>query len=239
MSVLQPFEEYQKARVKFVQAVADASTRPQNIEVMNNAGVMHLLRPLLLDNVLSFPIPRPPLFSLLSSSPFLFIFTLFCALLLPFCCQFRLDLFILYSFQLKIFIINTVHQVPSIQQTAALALGRLANYSEDLAEGIVGNEILPQLVYSLSEQNVSSSRYLALDFFFSSEISIYYYFSFFFLPFFKIALPPTHPHPPPTALLQESSRIRVACRRKTFSRPRPSCSRFQCLADPGALFGRI
>jgi hypothetical protein len=51
MSVLQPFEEYQKARVKFVQAVADASTRPQNIEVMNNAGVMQLLRPLLLDNV--------------------------------------------------------------------------------------------------------------------------------------------------------------------------------------------
>jgi hypothetical protein len=33
-------------------------------------------------------------------------------------------------------------------------LGRLANYSEDLAEGIVGNEILPQLVYSLAEQNV-------------------------------------------------------------------------------------
>jgi hypothetical protein len=51
MSILQPCEEYQKARVKFVQAVADASTRPQNIEVMNNAGVMQLLRPLLLDNV--------------------------------------------------------------------------------------------------------------------------------------------------------------------------------------------
>ena len=46
-------------------------------------------------------------------------------------------------------------QVPSIQQSAALALGRLANYSEDLAEAVVGNEILPQLVYSLSEQNVS------------------------------------------------------------------------------------
>lgn len=45
-------------------------------------------------------------------------------------------------------------QVPSIQQSAALALGRLANYSEDLAEAVVGNEILPQLVYSLSEQNV-------------------------------------------------------------------------------------
>ena len=43
--------------------------------------------------------------------------------------------------------------MPSIQQSAALALGRLANYSEDLAEAVVGNEILPQLVYSLSEQN--------------------------------------------------------------------------------------
>lgn len=51
MSVLQYFEEYQKARVKFVQAIAEAATRPQNIEVMNNAGVMQLLRPLLLDNV--------------------------------------------------------------------------------------------------------------------------------------------------------------------------------------------
>jgi len=43
--------------------------------------------------------------------------------------------------------------VPSIQQSAALALGRLANYSEDLAEAVVSNEILPQLVLSLSEQN--------------------------------------------------------------------------------------
>ena len=41
----------------------------------------------------------------------------------------------------------------SIQQSAALALGRLANYSDDLAEAVVQNEILPQLVYSLSEQN--------------------------------------------------------------------------------------
>ena len=45
--------------------------------------------------------------------------------------------------------------MPSIQQSAALALGRLANYSDELAEAVVSNEILPQLVYSLSEQNVS------------------------------------------------------------------------------------
>ena len=51
VSVLQHFEAYQKARVTFVQAVAEAATRPQNIEVTQNAGVMQLLRPLLLDNV--------------------------------------------------------------------------------------------------------------------------------------------------------------------------------------------
>ncbi len=54
-------------------------------------------------------------------------------------------------------------QVPSIQQTAALALGRLANYSEDLAEAVVGNEILPQLVYSLSDQNVMSMLFYQLS----------------------------------------------------------------------------
>jgi hypothetical protein len=46
-------------------------------------------------------------------------------------------------------------KVSSIQQSAALALGRLANYSEELAEAVVNNEILPQLVMNLAEQNVS------------------------------------------------------------------------------------
>ncbi|CAF3888796.1 unnamed protein product, partial [Rotaria sp. Silwood1] len=88
------FEQYQKARLTFVQSVADLATRPQNIETLQNAGVMALLRPLLLD------------------------------------------------------------VVPSVQQTAALALGRLANYSDHLAESVVRGDILPQLVYSLAEQNV-------------------------------------------------------------------------------------
>lgn len=92
-AVLQPFENYQKSRVQFVQTVAELAQRPQNIEALQSAGVMALLRPLLLDNV------------------------------------------------------------PSIQQSAALALGRLASYSEDLAENVVSNEILPQLVQSLGEQN--------------------------------------------------------------------------------------
>lgn len=92
-AVLQVFENYQSARSNFVQTIAECASRPQNIEALQNAGVMALLRPLLLDTV------------------------------------------------------------PSIQQSAALALGRLANYSEALAEAVVMNEVLPQLVYSLAEQN--------------------------------------------------------------------------------------
>ena len=62
--------------------------------------------------------------------------------------------------RLLVFVVNLLlallvcTQVPSIQQSAALALGRLANHSDDLAEDVVANEILPQLVYSLGEQNV-------------------------------------------------------------------------------------
>jgi len=50
-AVLQVFEKYQKDRVAFVQTVAELATRPQNVEPMQSAGVMALLRPLLLDNV--------------------------------------------------------------------------------------------------------------------------------------------------------------------------------------------
>uniref|UniRef100_A0A2I3M3R3 Sperm associated antigen 6 n=1 Tax=Papio anubis TaxID=9555 RepID=A0A2I3M3R3_PAPAN len=91
--VLKVFEQYQKARTEFVQMVAELATRPQNIQTLQNAGVISLLRTLLLD------------------------------------------------------------VVPTIQQTAALALGRLANYNDDLAEAVVKCDILPQLVYSLAEQN--------------------------------------------------------------------------------------
>ncbi|MCQ2817499.1 MAG: hypothetical protein MJ252_09570 [archaeon] len=91
--LLRPFEEYQKARISFVQTIADLASKPQNIEALSSAGVMGLLRPLLLDSV------------------------------------------------------------PSIQQSAALAIGRLANFSEELAESVVGNDIIPELITSLTKPN--------------------------------------------------------------------------------------
>lgn len=43
--------------------------------------------------------------------------------------------------------------VQTIQQTAALAIGRLANYSKEIAESVIQNDIITQLIYSLSNQN--------------------------------------------------------------------------------------
>ncbi|KAL8430360.1 hypothetical protein Efla_001125 [Eimeria flavescens] len=47
--------------------------------------------------------------------------------------------------------------VPGIQQTAAVAVGRLVGYSEDAALECVKEEILPHLVASVAQQNVSIS----------------------------------------------------------------------------------
>lgn len=43
--------------------------------------------------------------------------------------------------------------VSSIQQSSALALGRLANYSHDLAKSVIENNIISQLISTLSYQN--------------------------------------------------------------------------------------
>jgi HEAT repeat protein len=84
--LIQVFDKYQKARREFVQTIAEQASRPENISNLMDAGVLALLRPLLLDNV------------------------------------------------------------SAIQQTAALALGRLANYKEGIADQIVQAEILPEIV---------------------------------------------------------------------------------------------
>lgn len=39
-TILQIFENYQKARLCFVQAVSDLALRPQNIELLENAGFL-------------------------------------------------------------------------------------------------------------------------------------------------------------------------------------------------------
>ena len=36
------FEQYQKARTTFVQTVAELASRPQNIETLQNAGIVYV-----------------------------------------------------------------------------------------------------------------------------------------------------------------------------------------------------
>ena len=84
-SILLPFQIYEQARATFAKSIADLAQRSENIMVLNSAGVMPLLRPLLID------------------------------------------------------------PVQSIQTSAALAIGRLANFSESIAESVVQNDIISQL----------------------------------------------------------------------------------------------
>ncbi|XP_076627734.1 sperm-associated antigen 6 [Colletes latitarsis] len=50
-SILQVFDQYQKARLFFVQSVADFASRPNNVECLEAAGALDLLCPLLTDLV--------------------------------------------------------------------------------------------------------------------------------------------------------------------------------------------
>ncbi|XP_076680034.1 sperm-associated antigen 6 isoform X2 [Andrena cerasifolii] len=50
-SILQVFDQYQKARLFFVQSVSDFASKPSNIACLEAAGALDLLRPLLTDAV--------------------------------------------------------------------------------------------------------------------------------------------------------------------------------------------
>ncbi|XP_044763953.1 sperm-associated antigen 6-like [Coccinella septempunctata] len=48
-AIVQVFENYQKARITFVQQIADLALRPQNVDVLDSGNILDLLRPLLTD----------------------------------------------------------------------------------------------------------------------------------------------------------------------------------------------
>jgi hypothetical protein len=135
-AVLQTFERYQKERVAFVSAVAEMAKNPQNIEALQQAGAMALLRPLLLDNVPRWERRHRMRHALVH---------------MPTCVASGWGQEHRHA---KVAAGTRRRPAPpphnalsrSIQQSAAMALGRLANYSDDLAEAVVANEILPQLV---------------------------------------------------------------------------------------------
>ena len=82
--------------------MADLASRPQNIEYLNDAGALDLLRPLLSD------------------------------------------------------------VMPTIQHTAAVALGRMANHDSKIAQAIVSRDILPLLLQSINKQNVRIQNFTSI-----------------------------------------------------------------------------
>ena len=102
--LLQPFEEYQKARGSFNQQISGLASSQDNIECLHKSDALNLLKPLLLDHA------------------------------------------------------------PSNQQQAALSIAKLADSSEEIAESVVQNDILTQLVYSLSNSNRHLKKAICLAF---------------------------------------------------------------------------
>jgi hypothetical protein len=92
-SVLTTFTNFQKARVQFVQSVAELSKRKENLDDIVAAGGLLILRPMITD------------------------------------------------------------VIPSIAQTSCIALGRLAAESQETAETMATLDIIPQVIYSMAEQN--------------------------------------------------------------------------------------
>lgn len=109
--------------MQFVQTVATLSSRPQNAEILQSVGKEPF---------------RVQLLALVWA--LVFIMQLLPAGVMSLLRPLMLDV------------------VPSIQQTAALALGRLAEHSDALAEAVVTEDILPELIRSLGQQNVSAFR---------------------------------------------------------------------------------
>lgn len=121
------FEQYQKSRLQFVQAVASLASSPQNTESLQSAGKRAV-------SERGHGCPRVYQRAFIYFFVCLFVFAGVVSLLKPL----MLDV------------------VPSIQQTAALALGRLAEQSPVLAEAVVEENILSDLIRShMGEQNVS------------------------------------------------------------------------------------
>lgn len=42
-SILQVFDQYQRARIQFVQSVADLALRPQNVEYLDQGGALGIV----------------------------------------------------------------------------------------------------------------------------------------------------------------------------------------------------
>ncbi|XP_022904975.1 sperm-associated antigen 6-like [Onthophagus taurus] len=178
-SILQVFDQYQKARIAFVQTVADLAIRPQNVEILNQARVIDLLRPLISDICMQIQqcaiiaLGRlvnhdPKIAQQILNQDFLPVLihdldkqnkyhkkaVLF---VLRSLCKHdaNMAMAVVTSGGLEALIICLEDFEPMVKENAAWALGYIARGSPSLAQSVVDTGALPLLVLCLQEPEIT------------------------------------------------------------------------------------
>ncbi|XP_018404377.1 PREDICTED: sperm-associated antigen 6-like [Cyphomyrmex costatus] len=174
-SILQVFDQYQKARLLFVQSIADLSSKSSNIDCLEAAGAIDLLRPLLMDAVPSIQhLAAIALGKLANHNPRL-AYAIVRKDVLSHLLQHidkqnkfykKAALFILraiakHSPELALIVVHndglqTIVKCledfdPGIKEAAAWALGYIARHNKNLAQAAMDANAIPLLILCLQE----------------------------------------------------------------------------------------
>ncbi|XP_076256219.1 uncharacterized protein LOC143193752 [Rhynchophorus ferrugineus] len=178
-SILQVFENYQKARLTFVQTVADLALRSQNNEIMKKANILDLLKPLVNDVVPAIKQCAAIALGRLVHSDSDMAMELIEIGFLPTLLQNATSgnkyqkaavLFVLRSIcrhneklaeivvkngGLQTFVYCLEDFEPTVKESAAWGIGYISRHSKKLAQECVNNGILPLLMLCLQEPEIS------------------------------------------------------------------------------------
>lgn len=127
------FEKFQKARLAYVTDIADMASKPHYLESLLEEGAVTELKKLLHDRVSGGLAQAGPAGRALA----------------PAHSQHRLN---------TPTISTPPSQLPTVQQLAAMALGRLASYSTELATELVTSDVLSELTTSMAREGVAPAH---------------------------------------------------------------------------------
>lgn len=184
--VLNAFQTYQRARVTFVQTVADLSKQgAAAVDLMQNAGVMNLLRPLLSDNVPSIAQGASVTLGRLANSSEKMALSIVRNGILPELVN-SLKSDNIYHKKSASYVLRTIakhnadlgrfvvdakavpelkkcleHIDPTVKEAACWALDYIAQHNAALAQIVVDEDVVPLLVLCIQEPEVTLKRIAA------------------------------------------------------------------------------
>ncbi|XP_036262807.1 sperm-associated antigen 6 isoform X1 [Molothrus ater] len=183
--VLQVFEQYQRARSQFAQAVADLAARSQSIDTLRSAGVVCLLRPLLLDVVPSIRQTTALAFGRLADYDVEMAEAVVKAGILPqLICSLpkenryykkaaafvlraiakhspQLAQAVVQSGALEMLVICLEDFDPGVKEGASWGLGYIARHNPELSQAVVDAGAVPLLVLCIQEPEIALKRIAA------------------------------------------------------------------------------